>query len=110
LYSVYRVPTLRKAFLTYITDVGALPRVLPHVYLQGLVLRELPVAHGAREPFQAHVAQQVTLQVPLNLLFLRQNFKFLKNFFSVSGIGIWTRRRVLMILGLPDPDPAPAFC
>jgi hypothetical protein len=60
------VPTLCKAFLTNITDVGALPRVLPHVYLQGLVLRELAVTHGAREPLQAHVAQQVTFQVALN--------------------------------------------
>ncbi len=71
--------TLCKAFLTYITDVGALPRVLPHVNLQGLVLCELAVAHGAREPLQAHVAQQVTLQVALNL-FLSQNYKFFKNF------------------------------
>jgi hypothetical protein len=93
--------TLCKAFLTNITDVGALSRVLPHVNLQGFVLRELPVAHGAREPFQAHVALQVTLQVALHL-FLSQNFKLFKNFFSMLGIGIG---RILMFLGNPDPDP-----
>ncbi len=97
-----------KAFLTNITDVGALPRVLPHVNLQGLVLRELAVAHRAREPFQAHVAQQVALQVPLHLLFLSQNFKFLINFFTVLRIRIHLIRIRIQHFRLntdPDPDP-----